>query len=57
MIFFKIIILCIWCNRICCNEKHALMLKKNIIFQIMYIILGPLCPAKKVPPSDKNSLL
>ncbi len=37
---------------------------KNIIFQILYIIVGPLCPASlkhfilyKVPPSDKRSLL
>ncbi len=57
----KIIILCIWCNRIC---WHALMLKKNDIFQIMYIIVVPLCPASlkrvvfyKDPPSDKRSLL
>ncbi len=40
------------------------MFKKHIIFQILYIILGPLCPASlkhfvfyKVPPSDKRSLL
>ena len=59
--FLKIIILCIWCNRIC---WHALMFKKHIIFQILYIIVGPLCPASlkrivlyKVPPSDKRSLL
>ncbi len=58
--FLKIIILCIWCNRIC---WHALMFKKHIIFQILYIIVGPLCPAflkrfifYKVPPSDKRSL-
>ncbi len=51
----------IWCNRIC---WHALLLKKHIIFQILYIIVGPLCPASlkclvfyKVPPSDKHSLL
>ncbi len=38
--------------------------KKHIIFQILYIIVGPLCPAShkrlvlyKVPPSDKHSLL
>ncbi len=38
--------------------------KKNIIFQILYIIVVPLCPASlkrvilyKVPPSDKRSLL
>ncbi len=43
---------------------HALMFKKHIIFQILYIIVGPLCPASlkhvifyKVPPSDKRSLL
>ncbi len=36
--FLKIIILCIWCNRIC---WHALMFKKHIIFQILYIIVGP----------------
>ncbi len=42
----------------------VLMFKKNIIFQILYIIVGPLCPASlkrfvfyKVPPSDKHSLL
>ncbi len=59
--FLKIIILCIWCNRIC---WHALMLKKHMIFQILYIIVGPLCPASlkrfvlyKFPPSDKHSLL
>ncbi len=59
--FLKIIILCIWCNRIC---WHALMLKKHMIFQILYIIVGPLCPASlkrfvlyKVPPSDKHNLL
>jgi len=53
----KIITLCIWCNRICC---HALMFKKHI-FQILYIIVGPLCPASlkcfvlyKAPPSDKH---
>ncbi len=39
------------------------MFKKHIIFQILYIIVGPLCPAYlkyafyKVPPSDKHSLL
>ncbi len=40
------------------------MLKKHIIFQILYTIVGPLCPASlkclvfyKVPPSDKHSLL
>ncbi len=61
MLFLKIIILCIWCNRIC---WHALMFKKHIIFQILYIIVVPLCPASlkrfvfyKVPPSDKHSLL
>ncbi len=59
--FLKIIILCIWCNRIC---WHALMFKKHIIFQILYIIVGPLCPTSlkrvvfyKAPPSDKHSLL
>ncbi len=31
--FLKIIILCIWCNRIC---WHALMLKKHIIFKILH---------------------
>ncbi len=47
--------LCIWCNRIC---WHALM------FKILYIIVGPLCPASlkpvvfyQVPPSDKHSLI
>ncbi len=36
----------------------------NIIFKILYIIVGPLCPASlkrfifyNVPPSDKHSLL
>ncbi len=59
--FLKIIILCFWCNRICWN---ALMFKKHIIFQTLYIIVGPLCPASfkcfvfcKVPPSDKHGLL
>ncbi len=40
------------------------MFKKHIIFQILYIIVGPLCPASlkrfifyKVPPSDYHSLL
>ncbi len=40
------------------------MFKKQIIFQILYIIVGPLCPASlkhfifyKVPPCDKRSLL
>ncbi len=37
------------------------MFKKHIIFQILYIIVGPLCPASlkrfKSPPSDKRSLL
>ncbi len=40
------------------------MIKKHIIFQILYIIVGPICPASlkrfvfyKVPPSDKRSLL
>ncbi len=38
--------------------------KKHIIFQVLYIIVGPLCPASlkrvvfhKAPPSDKHSLL
>ncbi len=59
--FLKIIILCIWCNRIC---WHDLMFKKHIIFQILYIIVVPLCPASlkhfvfyKAPPSDTHSLL
>ncbi len=37
------------------------MLKKHSIFQILYIIVGPLCPASlkrfvfyNVPPSDKH---
>ncbi len=34
----------IWCNRIC---WHALMFKKHISFQILYIIVGLLCPARK----------
>ncbi len=40
------------------------MFKKHILFQILYIIVGPLCPASlknvifyKVPPSDKQSAL
>ncbi len=40
------------------------MLKKHSIFRILYIIVGPLCPASlkclvfyNVPPSDKHSLL
>ncbi len=40
------------------------MFKKHIIFQILYIIVGPLCPASlkrvvfnKAPPSNKCSLL
>ncbi len=40
------------------------MFKKHIIFQILYIIVVPLCPASlkrfvfyKVPTSDKRSLL
>ncbi len=40
------------------------MFKKHIIFQILYIIVGPLCSASlkrfvfyKVPLSDKRSLL
>ncbi len=40
------------------------MFKKRIIFQILYIIVGPLCPASfklfvfyKAPPSDQHSLL
>ncbi len=57
----------IWCffkdhyYRIC---WHALMFKKHIILQILYIIVGPLCPASlkrfvfyKFPPSNKRSLL
>ncbi len=53
--------MCIWCNRIC---GHALMFKKHIIFQILYIFVVPLCPASfkcivfyKVPPSNNHSLL
>ncbi len=39
------------------------MFIKHFIFQILYIIVGPLCPASlkhffyKVPPSDKQSAL
>ncbi len=40
------------------------MFIKHIIFEILYIIVSPLCPASfkrlvyyKVPPSDKRSLL
>ncbi len=53
--YLKIIILCIWCNRIC---WHALMFKKHIIFKTMYIIVGPLCPALPSNASfSTNSLL
>ncbi len=61
MLFLNIIIFRIWCNRIC---WHALMFKKHIIFKILHIIIGPLCPSSlkrfifyKDPPSDKHSLL
>ncbi len=47
----KIIIFCVWCNRIC---RHTSMEKKNIIFQILYIIVVPLCPAS---PSFSTKLL
>ncbi len=34
------------------------MFQKHIIFQILYVIVGPLCPASnKVPSSNKHSLL
>ncbi len=40
------------------------MFKKHIIFKILHIIIGPLCPSSlkrfifyKAPPSDKHSLL
>ncbi len=40
------------------------MFQKHIIFQILYVIVGPLCPASlkrfvlyKVPSSDKQSAL
>ncbi len=40
------------------------MFKKHIIFKILHIIVGPLCPFSlkrfifyKAPPSDKHSLL
>ncbi len=40
------------------------MFKKHIMFQILYIIVVPLCPTSlkrvifyKAPPSDKHSLL
>ncbi len=35
------------------------MFKKHIIFQILYIIVGPLSPAslKRLSSSDKHSLL
>ncbi len=39
----KIIIVCSWCTRIC---WHDLMFK-NIIFQILYIIVGSLWPASQ----------
>ncbi len=38
VMLFKIIIWCIWCNRIC---WHTLIFKKHIIFKILYIIVGP----------------
>ncbi len=38
-VILKILILCIWCNRIC---WHALMFKNHIICQILYIIVVPL---------------
>jgi len=41
----KIIILCIWCNRIC---WHALMFKKHIIFQILYFIVYALPLSKRI---------
>ncbi len=59
--FLKIIIWCIWCNRI---YWYALMLKKHVIFQILYIIVVPLCPASlkrlvfyKAPSSNNHSVL
>ncbi len=50
----KIIILCIWCNRIC---WHALMFKKHIIFQILYSNVGPLCSASQMRCFGRKSLL
>ncbi len=42
MLFFKIIILCIWCNRMCC---HALMFKKhNFSNTLHYCTLLPYMP-------------
>ncbi len=50
----KIIILCIWCNRI---HWHALMLIKHIIFQILYIIVVHLCPVSLLWLSNWPSAL
>ncbi len=59
--FLKIIILFIWCDL---KYVDMFYCSKNIIFQILYNTVGPLCPASlkrfvfyKVPPSDKRSLL
>ncbi len=49
----NIIILCIWCKRI---SWHDFMFKKHIIFQILYIIVGPLCPASNTSFSTKSLL-
>ncbi len=40
--FFKQHYLCIWCNRIWLT---CFSVQKHIIFQRLYIIVGPLCPA------------
>ncbi len=57
--FLKIIILYVteYVDMLLCS-------KNTLFFQILYIIVGPLCPASlkrivfyKVPPSDKRSLL
>ncbi len=51
--FLKIIILCIWCNRIC---WHALMFKKHIIFKILYIIVGPLLVSVSILSQTRSFL-
>ncbi len=44
----------VWYNRIC---WHALMFIKHIIFQILYIIVGPLCPTLSNASFSTKSLL
>ncbi len=38
----KDIILCIWCNAVCLRGSRF---KEHIVFQILYIIVAPLCSA------------